>query len=164
MVQWESLEKIHTRGSCDLYLTWQGHHLAFEHWGKRTYSWFIIMAENNKNDNSGINRHLGTILKTMDKLQKCGVLCNISYCLPTSGTVYTRGWPTMENVILNTLRKESQDKVKEVIQRDLKNNTDSSTQTEPKVFLGSLPFAQDVSRDQLRPLLVEMVRVSQSKG
>ena len=46
----------------------------------------------------------------------------------------------MENVILNTLMKENQDKGKEVIQKDLKNNTDSNSQTEPRVFLVHFPF------------------------
>ena len=124
------------------------------------------MAEDSKNDIPAINRSIGTVMKAMEKLKKLGVLCNFSYCLPLSGTIYSHGWETVETMVLNNFDSMDDDTYNAIVQKNLKDIKKDKTilSREPKVFFGSLPFALDASRDQLRPLLVEMVRVAQSKG
>ena len=120
------------------------------------------MTEDCKNEVPAINRCLGTIFKTMKKLEKLGVLSNFNYCLHTSGVMHTHGWPSMQDIVMKSLREQDTDTLNKVVQSDL--NDKDITNKEPKVFLGKLPSGLDASRDCLRPLLVEMVRVWQSKG
>lgn len=113
-----------------------------------------------------INRCLTVIFKSIDKLQTLGVACNVTYCLPHSGAVITRGWDTIADKIVRTISSEDYKTFSEVLQRDLASMKTSApvSSKDPRAVLGDMPSALTASRDHLRPLLTEMVRISQSKG
>ena len=50
------------------------------------------------------------------------------------------------------------------VQQDLSDISDQPGAQEPLPLLGALPDANKSSRDNLPPILTEMVRISQSKG
>lgn len=113
-----------------------------------------------------INRCLTMILKSMDKLQSLGVACNFTYCLPHSGAIITRGWDTMSDLVLRAITSEDHAELSQVLQKDIaavKKSAPVSSEN-PVAILGEMPSALKASRDQLRPLLTEMVRIAQSKG
>ena len=113
-----------------------------------------------------INRCLSNIMKAMDKLQSIGVVCNLTYCLPQSGAIMTRGWDSISQLILRSISSKDNAEFNETVQRDLakiKTSAPVSSQ-DPLPILGEMPLALKSNRDQLRPLLTDMVRISQSKG
>ena len=112
-----------------------------------------------------INNCLKTLQKTMDKLQSLGVLINATYCLPHSGTAYTVGWKTMSEIVrqaINSKDEEFQNMLK-TDYADLNSGTPLSA-AQVCSIMPTLPPGKDCCRDQLKPLLLEMIRVSQCQG
>jgi hypothetical protein len=116
-----------------------------------------------KDNSAAINNSLKQLQKSMDKLQSLGVLINATYCLPHSGTIYTVGWESLSNIIIKNVNKEDKD-FQEHIKTDFADLNAGKTSSAMEVFpiFPTLPPAQ--SRDDMRPRLLEMIRVSQCKG
>ena len=128
----------------------------------------MAQEENFSKDIPVINRCLAAIAKNIEKLQSVGVPSYFAYCLPPAGTIFTRGtWKTMDNVIKSAIGCTDHTEFSKQVQEDLKklkSKTVPVKQQEPVPILGALPDATKASRDELRPILTEMVRIDQSKG
>lgn len=116
-------------------------------------------------DTNAINNALRKLQKAREKLQSLGVLVNTTYCLPHSGAFFSVGWDSMAKLITNAVNNKDE-MFEEQKKQDLaKLNTgqNSSCMSVCAIF-PTLPPAKDSSRDEMRPLLLEMIRVSQCKG
>ena len=100
----------------------------------------------------------------VDKLQSLRVLTNLTYCLPGSSTIFTKGWSTVSQLTIEVINREDRT-FKSQIESDLRDLSEKAkTEQEPIAILGYLPPSEGCSRDKLRPLLLEMIRISQSRG
>jgi hypothetical protein len=131
-----------------------------------TIGFYFLLEKCDMEDSniSAINRCLSQVSKLMDKLQGFGVLANVTYCLPGSATIYTKGWETIAKLTKEVINKEDKNFTAR-IEKDLLNLKDGHRQDqELTAILGYLPPTEGASRDKIRPLLLEMIRISQSRG
>ena len=112
-----------------------------------------------------INRCLDSISKSMIKLQSLGVLTNFTYCLPPTGTIYTRGsWSSMTDMVAKNVNETGYKDFNAKVQEELSGILTRDSNHVALPLLGSLPDGKKASRDDLRPILTEMVRIAQSDG
>ena len=112
-----------------------------------------------------INRCLDSISKSMIKLQSLGVLTNFTYCLPPTGTIYTRGsWSSMTDMVAKNVNETGYKDFNAKVQEELSSILTRDSNHVALPLLGSLPEGKKASRDDLRPILTEMVRIAQSDG
>ena len=111
-----------------------------------------------------INRSLDAIAKQIDKLKSLGVMSNFTYCIPPTGTLYSRGtWTAMKQLIMTSFSKTNFADFNKNVKHDMDNLASQANENQPTPILGTLPDAKS-SRDELKPIVTEMVRISQAKG